>query len=79
MLFPMRSNTPFRMFRLLTVQGGSVHVDMRFNFEKCYNDIDLTGGTSLGLSRYFMNSYESVCCFAAGHADGRQAASLSCI
>ena len=24
------------MSRLLTVQGGSVHVDMRFNFEKCY-------------------------------------------
>jgi hypothetical protein len=36
MLFAMRFNTPFRMFRLLTVQGGSVHVDMRFNFEKCY-------------------------------------------
>ena len=27
------------MFRLLTVQDGSVHVDMRFNFEKCYNKI----------------------------------------
>ena len=39
MLFAMRFNTPFRMFRLLTVQGGSVHVDMRFNFEKCYNII----------------------------------------
>ena len=38
MLFRTRSNTPFRMFRLLTVQGGSVHVDMRFNFEKCYNN-----------------------------------------
>ena len=25
------------MFRLLTVQDGFVHVDMRFNFEKCYN------------------------------------------
>ena len=37
MLFPMRFNTPFRMFRLLTVQGGFVHVDMRFNFENCYN------------------------------------------
>ena len=24
------------MFRLLTVQGGFAHVDMRFNFEKCY-------------------------------------------
>ena len=24
------------MFRLLTVQVGFVHVDMRFNFEKCY-------------------------------------------
>ena len=37
MLFPMRFNTPFRMFPLLTVQGGFVHVDMRFNFENCYN------------------------------------------
>ena len=37
MLFRMRFNTPFRMFRLLTVQGGFVLVDMRFNFEKCYN------------------------------------------
>lgn len=37
MLFPMQSNTPFRMFRLLTVQGSFVHVDMRFNFENCYN------------------------------------------
>ena len=36
MLFPMRFNTPFRMFPLLTVQGGFVHVDMRFNFENCY-------------------------------------------
>ena len=25
------------MFPLLTVQGGFVHVDMRFNFENCYN------------------------------------------
>ena len=24
------------MFRLLTVQVGFVHVDMRFNYEKCY-------------------------------------------
>ena len=24
------------MLCLLTVQGGFVHVDMRFNFEKCY-------------------------------------------
>ena len=38
MLFPMRFNTPFRMFRLLTVQGGFVHVDMRFNFENCYSE-----------------------------------------
>ena len=37
MLFRMRFNTPFRMFPLLTVQGGFVHVDMRFNFENCYN------------------------------------------
>ena len=36
MLFPKRFNTPFRMSRLLTVQGGFVHVDMHFNFEKCY-------------------------------------------
>lgn len=36
MLFRTRSNTPFRMFRLRTVQGGFVLVDMRFNFEKCY-------------------------------------------
>lgn len=36
MLFRTRSNTPFRMFRLLTVQVGFVHVDMRFNFENCY-------------------------------------------
>ena len=36
MLFRMQFNTPFRMFPLLTVQGGFVHVDMRFNFENCY-------------------------------------------
>ena len=35
----MRSNTPFRMLCLLTVQGGFVHVDMRFNFEKCYKSL----------------------------------------
>ena len=40
MLFPMRFNTPFRMFPLLTVQGGFVHVDMRFNFENCYKEND---------------------------------------
>ena len=28
---------------------------------------------TLGLSRYFMNSYESVCCFAVGHAGSRLA------
>lgn len=33
----MRSNTPFRMFRLLTAQGGFVLADMRFNFENCYS------------------------------------------
>ncbi len=36
MLFRMRFNTPFRMFRLLTAQVGFVLVDMRFNFENCY-------------------------------------------
>ena len=38
MLFRMRSNTPFRMFRLLTAQGGFVLADMRFNFENCYSN-----------------------------------------
>ena len=50
MLFRMRSNTPFRMFRLLTVQVGFVHVDMRFNFEKCYKvGIELNGSVVLTL------------------------------
>ena len=25
------------MFLFLTVQGGFVHADIRFNFENCYN------------------------------------------
>ena len=36
------------MFRLLTVQGGSVHVDMRFNFEKCYISGGVLSGNQAG-------------------------------
>ena len=36
MLFRMQSNTPFRMFLLLTVPVGFVRAAMRFNFENCY-------------------------------------------
>ena len=36
MLFQTHSNTPFRMFLLLTVPVGFVHAAMRFNFENCY-------------------------------------------
>lgn len=53
MLFRTRSNTPFRMFRLLTVQGGSVHVDMRFNFEKCYNFYSAGVQLALAICVYF--------------------------
>ena len=38
MLFQTHSNTPFIMFRLLTVPVGFVHAAMRFNFENCYNN-----------------------------------------
>ena len=37
MLFQTHSNTPFRMFLLLTVPVGFVHAAMRFNFENCYS------------------------------------------
>ena len=36
MLFQTRFNTSFKMYRLLTVQGGFVHADIRYNFENCY-------------------------------------------
>jgi len=37
MTFPMPFNVHFKAFRLLTVRGGFVHADMRFNFGNCYN------------------------------------------
>ena len=58
MLFRTQSNTPFRMFRLLTVQGGSVHVDMRFNFEKCYNFYRAGVQLALAICVYFSFSCE---------------------
>ena len=36
MLFQTHSNTPFRMFLLLTVPVGFVHAAMCFNFENHY-------------------------------------------
>ena len=41
------------MFRLLTVQGGPVHVDMRFNFEKCYNFYRAGVQLALAICVYF--------------------------
>ena len=39
MLFQTRFNTSFKMYRLLTVQGGFVHADIRYNFENCYKSV----------------------------------------
>ena len=39
MLFQTRFNMSLKMFRLLTVQGGFVHADIRFNFENCYKSV----------------------------------------
>ena len=37
-IFPGRSpQGEHGMFLFLTVQGGFVHADIRFNFEKCYS------------------------------------------
>ena len=41
------------MSRLLTVQGGFVHVDMRFNFEKCYNFYRAGVQLALAICVYF--------------------------
>ena len=51
-LFRMQSNTPFRMFLLLTVPVGFVRAAMRFNFENCY--ILTKNGTRFSASADFV-------------------------